>query len=225
MSWDLDQKTKNVFSGVAGLSWEIKYSKKAVRPSVHTVTEEIIKKLPTISEIITTGRSLGGALAVLCAYDLSKSLQEGDSEKEEQDLSTKVESTDSSSDDFSSEEDFEIGKLKESFVPKGYEDLIDAPCKGIFWFEFPHHLLSYLLWKRRELFRKKVSKSYFFFSFVIRTIFQLFSISRTRSIHFRSETTELLPNGNILILLQKYFSTEILMIWAFWTSINNQLMT
>ena len=46
-----------------------------------------------------------------------------DSEKEEEDFSTKVEST---------VEDFEIGKLKEPFVPKGHEDHIDEPCKGIY---------------------------------------------------------------------------------------------
>ena len=98
-------------------------SKKAVRHSVHTVTEEILEKIPTISEIITTGHSLGGALAVLCAYDLSKSMREGDSETEEQDFSTDVESI---------EEDFQIGEQKEPFVPKGHEDCIDEPCKGIF---------------------------------------------------------------------------------------------
>ena len=105
------------------LSCEIKYSKKAVRHSIHTVTEEILEKIPTISEIITTGHSLGGALAVLCAYDLSKSMREGESEKEEQDSSTNVENR---------EEDFEIGEQKEPFVPKGHEDHIHEPCKGFF---------------------------------------------------------------------------------------------
>ena len=47
----------------------------------------------------------------------------GDSEKEEQDFSTTVEGK---------EEDFEIGEQKEPFVPKGHEDHIDEPCKGIF---------------------------------------------------------------------------------------------
>ena len=46
-----------------------------------------------------------------------------DSEKKEQDFSTTVEST---------EEDFEIGKLKEPFLPMGLEDHIAEPCKGIF---------------------------------------------------------------------------------------------
>ena len=50
-------------------------------------------------------------------------MREGDSETEEQDFSTDVESI---------EEDFQIGEQKEPFVPKGHEDCIDEPCKGIF---------------------------------------------------------------------------------------------
>ena len=87
-----------------------------------------------------------------------------DSEKEEEDFSTKVEST---------VEDFEIGKLKEPFVPKGHEDHIDEQCKGIYWFEFPNHLLSFNIYLEHDqnYFEKKVSKNYF--SFVTRTMFQL----------------------------------------------------
>ena len=36
------------------------------------MVKELLEEVPTISEIITTGHSLGGALAVLCAYDFSE---------------------------------------------------------------------------------------------------------------------------------------------------------
>ena len=44
---------------------------KAVEKSIIAVVKEILGKFPKINTVITTGHSLGGALAVLCAYDLS----------------------------------------------------------------------------------------------------------------------------------------------------------
>ena len=45
---------------------------KAVEKSIIAVVKDIIEKFPQINTVITTGHSLGGALAVLCAYDLSQ---------------------------------------------------------------------------------------------------------------------------------------------------------
>ena len=53
-------------------------------------------------------------------------MREGNFEKENQDLSENVESN---------EEDFGIREQKEPFVPKGHEDHIVEPCKGIFYCE------------------------------------------------------------------------------------------
>ena len=45
---------------------------KAVEKSIIAVVKELLEKFPEINTVITTGHSLGGALAVLCAYDLSQ---------------------------------------------------------------------------------------------------------------------------------------------------------
>ena len=44
---------------------------KAVEKPILPLIKEILKVIPTIDTVITTGHSLGGALAVLCAFDLS----------------------------------------------------------------------------------------------------------------------------------------------------------
>ena len=48
---------------------------KAVQRTIKHVVKELLEEVQTISEIITTGHSLGGALAVLCAYDFSEEFQ------------------------------------------------------------------------------------------------------------------------------------------------------
>ena len=45
--------------------------KKAVRQQIVPLLQEMLTKIPTIDTVITTGHSLGGALAVICAFDLS----------------------------------------------------------------------------------------------------------------------------------------------------------
>ena len=44
---------------------------KAVEKQILPLIKEILNVIPTIDTIVTTGHSLGGALAVLCAFDLS----------------------------------------------------------------------------------------------------------------------------------------------------------
>ena len=44
---------------------------KAVEKQILPLIKEILNVIPTIDKIVTTGHSLGGALAVLCAFDLS----------------------------------------------------------------------------------------------------------------------------------------------------------
>ena len=44
---------------------------KAAEKPILPLIKEILKFIPTIDTVITTGHSLGGALAVLCAFDLS----------------------------------------------------------------------------------------------------------------------------------------------------------
>ena len=43
----------------------------AVEKQILPLIKEILNVIPTIDTIVTTGHSLGGALAVLCAFDLS----------------------------------------------------------------------------------------------------------------------------------------------------------
>ena len=43
----------------------------AVQKQIIPFLKEILSLIPTIDTVVTTGHSLGGALAVLCAFDLS----------------------------------------------------------------------------------------------------------------------------------------------------------
>ena len=49
---------------------------KAVEKQILPLIKEILKEIPTIDTVITTGHSLGGALAVLCAFDLTLKFKE-----------------------------------------------------------------------------------------------------------------------------------------------------
>ena len=44
---------------------------KAVENQILPLIKKFLNVIPTIDTIVTTGHSLGGALAVLCAFDLS----------------------------------------------------------------------------------------------------------------------------------------------------------
>ena len=52
---------------------------KAVEKQIRPIIKEIFKEIPTIDTVITTGHSLGGALAVLCAFDLSLKFKDDES--------------------------------------------------------------------------------------------------------------------------------------------------
>lgn len=78
---------------------------KAVQKTIKLVVKELLEEVKTISEIITTGHSLGGALAVLCAYDLSEEFQQTTSDL------------------------YDYRVLEEKFKPHGEYDDLEVPGK------------------------------------------------------------------------------------------------